>query len=191
MRRNAVLIAIAVFVLAAGAGWWMSSRPAERRPATLTPASVAEIPASHAAAAGAAEIPPSPGQIMGIGIGSPIDEAREKLDPLREPGESAPEGEKEEGERVYWKLKETEYSWIIAWADDEGKITRMRAMLRPEQSKPFSELGDLAVASVNQPNTVAWNLTAADGTPVRIIAQGPAQRATTIYMFSLRTREAP
>lgn len=129
------------------------------------------------------------GKIMGVGIGSALEEAREKLDPLRENADEPEEGEKEEGERVYWKLKATEYSWVVAWAD-EGKITRLRAMLRADQPKAFSAIGDLATATVNQPNTAAWNLTAADGMPFRIVAQGPQQQATTIYMFSLRPRTA-
>lgn len=126
---------------------------------------------------------------MGIGIGSPIEGAREKLNPLREGEEHAPDSDKEEGKRVYWKLKETEYSWIIAWADEEGKITRMRAMLRPDKPKPFREIGDLATATLNQPNRVVWNLTTAGGWPFRVVAQGPEQHATTIYMVSLRTAD--
>lgn len=127
------------------------------------------------------------GKIMGIGVGSEMETAREKFDPLRGGEEHAPDSDKEEGERAYWKLKETEYGWIIAWADEAGKITRMRAMLRPDKLKPFQDIGNLATATVNQPNTVAWNLTAADGSPFRVVAQGPDQRATTIYMFSLRS----
>jgi hypothetical protein len=131
----------------------------------------------------------SSGQILGIGIGSEMEEAREKLDPLREGEDGAPEGEKEEGERAYWKLKETDYSWIIAWADKGGKITRIRATFRPDKPKPFSEIGDLGTATVNQPNAAAWNITAADGSPIRIVAQGPEQRASTVYMFSLRPHD--
>lgn len=131
------------------------------------------------------------GKIMGVGVGSSLDEAREKFDPLREGEERAPESEKEkeEGERVYWKLKETEYSWIIAWAAEDGKITRMRAMLRPDRLKPFTDIGDLATAKVNQANAAAWDTKAVDGWPFRVVAQGPEQRATTIYMFSLRPRD--
>jgi hypothetical protein len=126
---------------------------------------------------------------MGLGLGSSVEEVREKLDPLRDGEERPLDGEKEEGERVYWKLKGTEYSWIIAWAGDDEKIVRMRAMLRPENSKPFSEIGDLAIANVSQPNAAVWNTTAPDGSAFRVVAQGADQHATSIYIFSLRRRD--
>lgn len=127
----------------------------------------------------------SSGKIMGVGIGSTMEETRERLDPLRDGEDDAPEGEKEEGERGYWKLKETEYDWIIAWADGRGKIVRLRAMLRQGVTKRFSEIGDLRLASTANPNIAKWKLRAADGTNYRLVAQGTEGRAATVYMFSV------
>ena len=56
------------------------------------------------------------GKILGLTIGSTMQEAREKLDPLRVPTDYVPDEKEESGRRVHWKLKETDYDWVMAWA---------------------------------------------------------------------------
>lgn len=139
-----------------------------------------------ASAAGApAETIAESGRILGLAIGSPISEARARLDPLRIPVEYTPDTKEETGRRIYWKLKETEYEWVMVWAKADGTITRIRAVFRPEATKPFSEIGNPQTAASVGPERARWNLQRPDGTHFRLIAQGANERATSVYMFSL------
>lgn len=131
----------------------------------------------------AAQTIESTGKVLGVGIGTSMNEARAKLDPLRVADERAPDRKEKAGTRVYWKLKETEYDWIIAWANREGEITRLRAMLRRERAKPFAEIGELSRATVNLPERAVWDIKHEDGEHFRLVAEGREQRAATLYMF--------
>ena len=124
----------------------------------------------------------SSGEVLGVRIGMTMKEARAKLKPLRDP--EAPRDEREKlGTRVYWKLLETEYEWMMAWANPEGKITRVRAVLRPEKLKPFSEIGDPTRAVTVTPNAIAWNVVR-DGIAFRITALGNDGHAARISMLA-------
>ena len=130
----------------------------------------------------AAETIESSGEILGVRIGMTMKEARAKLTPLRDP--EAPRDEREKfGTRAYWKLLETEYDWMMAWANAAGKITRLRAVVRPEKLKPFSEIGDLTRAVTITPNTAAWNVVR-DGIAFRITALGNDGHAVRISMLA-------
>ncbi|MFN2508248.1 MAG: hypothetical protein ABR589_05695 [Chthoniobacterales bacterium] len=72
----------------------------------------------------------------------------------------------------------------MAWANSEGKITRVRAV-RPERLKPFREVGDLGTSAAVDENSVRWNLRAPNGSNYRLIAQGRNQQANSVYMFAL------
>ena len=152
------------------AGVWISKGP-ERRPALQEPPVVAKEPA---------------GTILGLAIGSTMAEARERLDPLQVPTEYIADEKEESGRRLYWKLKETDYEWIMAWGSASGRITGIRGVFRPERAKPFGEIGDLNSAASVAPDRVKWNLRTTDGAYFRLIAQGAEQRATTVYMFSIQ-----
>ena len=138
----------------------------------------------------AAEASPKPrsiestGRILGLAIGDTLESAREQLDPLRAPGSYPPDEKELQGRRIYWKLAGTDYDWIMAWADKQGKVTRVRAVLRAEHQKPFAEIGDLSAAITSDPQTVRWNLKTAAGSPYRLVAQGADGRAISVYMFS-------
>ncbi len=125
------------------------------------------------------------GEILGLTIGTSIADARGKLDPLRVSAELAPDEKERSGKRVYWKLRETDYDWVMAWANEEGRITRLRAVLRPGREPAFSEIGDLRTAASATDRAVKWNLRGREGTAYRLIAHGAGGRAQTIYMFAL------
>ena len=116
-----------------------------------------------------------------------ISEARAKLDPLRQPLGEPPDEKEQANKRIYWQLKETEYEWLIAWANAKGEVTRLRARLRAGREKPFSEIGDLSRAPVNTPEQAMWNVSggADKRPPFRLVAQGKDHRAVTFYMFAL------
>ena len=124
------------------------------------------------------------GEILGVAIGSAIEEARKKLDPLQVPRTDAPDQKEKLGRRIYWKLNGTEYDWIMVWANAEGKVTRVRALFRPEHQRPFTEIGDVSQALTADTAIVRWNLLRPDGSPYRLTAQGAEGRAVSVYMFS-------
>ncbi|CAA9235455.1 MAG: hypothetical protein AVDCRST_MAG42-1801 [uncultured Chthoniobacterales bacterium] len=126
----------------------------------------------------------SSGRILGVAIGDTLESTREQLDPLRAPGSYPPDEKELQGRRIYWKLAGTDYDWIMAWADKQGKVTRVRAMFRAEHQKPFAEIGDLAAAITADAQTVRWNLKTESGAPYRLVAQGTDQKAISVYMFS-------
>lgn len=129
-------------------------------------------------------VEPSSATVLGLTIGSSMQEAREKLDPLRIPADYTPDQKELSGRRIYWKLRETEFAWIMAWAKG-GEITRLRGVYRPQNEKPFHEIADLASATSVTDTAAKWNFRCRGGPYFRLIAQGNGQRAQTVYMFSL------
>ncbi len=90
--------------------------------------------------------------ILGVRLGSSLEDARRRLDPLavRLPGESR-EDEKEEKERgegrkKAWTLKSTEYQSVALKANDADRVVWITGFLRPGKEIPFSRLGDLSLA---------------------------------------------
>lgn len=134
------------------------------------------------------------GSILGITIGMPLREVRERLKPLREPVAGPLDVKEKMNQRVYWKLVGTDYDWIMAWANSDGKVTRIRAVLRPDRLRPFSEIGDLAKAKSSGPNVAVWDVMREHGS-FRLTALGAEEHAVRISMLafdpSLPTSEEP
>ncbi len=86
-----------------------------------------------------------------------------------------------EGGRMYWKLGKTDYKWIMAWADDEGRVVQLSAAPRSENGMPFAELGDLSEAVTDQENVAVWNVQPPDELSYRSSRKGviAARRAFT------------
>jgi hypothetical protein len=124
------------------------------------------------------------GSILGVTIGMPLREARERLNPLREPVAGPIDVKEKMNQRVYWKLVGTDYDWLMAWANREGKITRIRAVLREDKRKPFEQIGDLAKAINSGANVAVWDVFR-DAASFRLTAVGAEQRAVRISMLAL------
>jgi len=132
------------------------------------------------------------GAILEIKLFESLEEAREKMARFKVEKDSTSESgeeEREGGERVIWRLTETEYLWVVAWANKEGKIVKISASVRPEKKKPFVEIGDLGRAKVHNDAMAMWMVRRPDGSHYRVVAKGPGEQATTIYMYSLRAEE--
>ncbi|HSH39509.1 MAG TPA: hypothetical protein VK993_12060 [Chthoniobacterales bacterium] len=123
------------------------------------------------------------GEILGITIGMPMKEARDRLKPLREKVAGALDQKEKLGQRTYWKLVGTEYDWVMAWANREGKITKIRAVLRQDQLKPFDQIGDVAKAVSSGPTTAVWDVFRESGS-FRLTALGADGRAVRISMLA-------
>jgi hypothetical protein len=130
------------------------------------------------------------GSILGVTLFASLEEAREKMKVFKlEEGAEAESSEKEEreaGERMIWRLAETEYLWIVAWANKEGKVVKISASVRPEKRKPFREIGDLGRAKAHDAAMAMWIARHRDGTYYRVVAKGPEEQASSIYMYSLK-----
>ena len=159
-----------------------------RYAALLAAAAIAKAGATEPAQPSEPSPSPEPpitvsGEILGITIGMPMREARERLLPLREkvPG---PLDEKEKaGQRTYWKLVGTDYDWVMAWANRDRKITKIRAVLRPDKIKPFEAIGDLSRAISSNPTTAVWDVMRETGS-FRLTALGAEGRAVRISMLA-------
>lgn len=130
------------------------------------------------------------GKILGISLEMKVEEAHKKLDPLRIPGsEFREKGARREEKRELWRFKETEFQWLMAWTNDEGRIMRISASLRPESPKPFDQIGDLKSATSHNDSRAIWNVTREKGEGFRLVAKGKEQRAQIIYILSLTEEE--
>ena len=167
--RNTLIAAAAVLLIGCAAFWLL-----RRTDRSQT---------SSATSAAAAQTIHSSGEIAGLKIGMSMADARQKLDPLRAPGQVyQPDAKEEQGRRILWRCAGTEYEWVMACAV-EGNITRIRGYFRPEHRKPFQEIGDTSSALTADASMVRWNLQTAAGKPYRLTAQGAEHRASSVYMF--------
>lgn len=133
------------------------------------------------------------GSILAVKLFGSIEEAREKLAHLKIAKDATPaavEKWKRGGSRIAWRFAETEYLWIVAWADSKGEIQRISASVRPEKKKPFKEIGDLARAKVHNESMAMWIVERPDGSSYRLVAKGPGGQAVTIYMYSLKNLQS-
>jgi hypothetical protein len=85
-------------------------------------------------------------------------------------------------------LNGTEFQWIIAWANKTGRIFKLSSSLRPDQQKPFSEIGDLSQATGGDNATAVWDVPRPDGWSYRVVAKGPDRRANVIYLYAVSQR---
>lgn len=123
------------------------------------------------------------GEILGISIGMPMREARERLRRLREQVPGPLDAKEKAGQRTYWKLVGTDYDWVMAWANRDRRITKIRAVLRPDKLKPFEEIGDVSQAISSNPNTAVWDVLRESGS-FRLTALGAERRAVRISMLA-------
>lgn len=169
-----VVAAILAFAVASVAFGGSKKKPPATPKPTATPPPLIEVT----------------GSILGVALFARLEEAREKMKAFKlEEGaaaESPQKEEREEGERMIWRLAETEYLWIVAWANKEGKVVKISASVRPEKKKPFREIGDLARAKVHDDSMAMWIARDPDGTYYRVVAKGPAEQASSIYLYSLK-----
>jgi hypothetical protein len=127
----------------------------------------------------------SSGEILGLRIGGTLEQARSKLNASQISFTERRGKERgEDGEQTYWNLAATEYSWIMAWTNKEGRIVQLSASVRPEKLKPFEQVGDLTKASGNLQDVAIWNVVKPDKLSYRLVAKGPNGRANTIYIIA-------
>lgn len=83
--------------------------------------------------------------ILDLELGSDLEAAHKKLDPLSAPDKPPKEDREKEGEggerKVLWQLASTEYSALFVKTDEKGRIHSITAFLREGKEIPFDKIG--------------------------------------------------
>lgn len=123
--------------------------------------------------------------ILGIRIGSSLEEAREKLSRFAEsePDDEAVE-EREPGKKEAWMLKRSEFKSVALQTDSSAKIIWVSGFVREGREIPFARLGDLSAAIRSTQSEAIWNVADERGR-YRLVAKGQDGRARVVYLLSL------
>lgn len=127
--------------------------------------------------------------ILGVRIGTSLEEARKKLEPLsiRTDGSTDEDEDKEDGgtKRV-WRLKGTKYTSVALKTNRKGRVVWVTGFVRPSEELLFSELGDTSRAVRSTDSQAIWNVATPTG-GYRLVGKGENGRARVIYLLSLAT----
>ncbi|MEP6743823.1 MAG: hypothetical protein ABJB61_15105 [bacterium] len=129
--------------------------------------------------------------ILGVGIGTSLEEAHAKLDRLRTRKSRESRAEREEeneeregGRKEAWALKATDYSTVALQADREGRVVWITGFVRPGEEIPFAKLGDLSSAVAVTDTRAIWNVVT-PGVGYRLVAKGKNRKAGVVTLLSL------
>ena len=173
----------ALLLIALGLAFMVGRRPAPERAATRPTETATPAPESFSTIA-------ESGEILGVGIGLTLEEARAKLEPHRDPATNEVTEKKAPGRRkTQWKLKHPQYASINVKPDKDGRIAQVSVHVRPENPKPLGEIGELAQATRHQEGVAAWSIQRPDNRGFRLVASGPDGHATSITMTSIMIDE--
>lgn len=151
-----------------------------------------------ASVASAQKIQPArvPDSILGVGIGSTLDQAHAKLDRLRtrnarstredseEEAREEQEQEREGGRKEAWALRTTDYATVALKVDREERVVWITGFVRPGKEISFARLGNLSAASVATNKKAVWNVATPAG-GYRVIAKGENGKARVVSILSL------
>jgi hypothetical protein len=131
--------------------------------------------------------------ILGLALGSSLEQAHAKLDKLKDPSQPSKEekedsekGEREPENRVLWQLAKTEYSAVYVKVDDKGHITYINGFLRPGQEISFDKIGETKKAPAQSSNVVAWDVIRPNRPLFRVVASGKDRRANSVTIFFVK-----
>ena len=122
--------------------------------------------------------------LLGVSIGSTLEEARTTLTPL---GTGGGRDTRDGGRKEAWTLKGTDYANIAFKTDGKGRVVWVSAFTRSGKEIPFSKLGDLS-KSTQAPGSAVWNVETPQG-GYRLVAKGANGKASVIYLLSLEFPE--
>ena len=119
--------------------------------------------------------------LLGINIGTSLDEARARLTLI---GNGGGRDTRDGGRKEAWTLQGPDYATLAFKTDGKGKVSWVSAFARPGKEIPFSELGDLAKAASASDSQVIWNIETPQG-GYRLVAKGVKGKAGVVYLLSL------
>lgn len=128
--------------------------------------------------------------ILGIQLGSTLEQAHEKLDRLCDSAHRPKEENEEEGEegehKVLWELAKSNYTFLFVKADDKEKITYVSGFLRAGKEIPFDKIGEIKKAPVQNANTIAWDVLRSKHPLFRVVAAGADHKANNVMIFVVK-----
>lgn len=130
--------------------------------------------------------------ILGLELGSTIEQAHVKLDHLSDPAHPPKEEEEppEKGEgpqhKVLWQLTQSDYSFVFVKTDDQERINYIKAFLRSGKEMPFEKIGETQKAPVQDANTIAWDVLRPERPLFRVVATGAEHKANSIAIFVVK-----
>lgn len=122
--------------------------------------------------------------ILGVSIGSTLEETRAKLGSL---GSGGGRDTRDGGRKEAWTLKGTDYATVAFKTDGKGKVVWVSAFARPGKEILFSKLGDLSKGAASDSQAV-WNVETPKG-GYRLVAKGAKGKASVVYLLSLEFPE--
>ena len=124
--------------------------------------------------------------ILGLELGSTLEQAHAKLDKLSD--RAHPPKEEEEGpeRKILWQLARTDYSAVFVKSDEKKRITYINGFLRPGKEIPFEKIGDTKKAPVQDVNTIVWDVLRPNRPLFRVVAKGADRRASNITIFVVK-----
>jgi hypothetical protein len=131
--------------------------------------------------------------VLGVRLGSTLEEAHEKLKGLVKTGgegDGEREGEREGGRKEAWVLKKTAFTSIAYQTDEAGRVRWVTGFVRPGREIPFSKLGDLSQASHKSEQAAIWNVQRPEGN-LRLIVRGSGWKARVVQLLSLKAPPVP
>lgn len=124
--------------------------------------------------------------ILGLELGSTIEQAHIKLDHLSDPAHPPKEEEEGPQHKVLWQLTQTDYSFVFVKTDDQERINYIKAFLRSGKEMPFEKIGETQKAPVQNANTIAWDVLRPEHPLFRVVATGAERKANSITIFIVK-----
>jgi len=130
--------------------------------------------------------------ILGLELGSTLDQAHAKLDKLTDPKHppkterEGPKDNEESEQKILWQLAKTDYSFVFVKSDENERITSINAFLRPGKEISFEKIGETKKAPVQDANTIAWDVLRPNRPLFRVVANGADRKASSITIFVVK-----
>src|SRR4029077_251014 len=124
--------------------------------------------------------------ILGLELGSTLEQAHAKLDKLSDPAHPPKEEEEGPERKILWQLARTDYSAVFVKSDEKKRITYINGFLRPGKEIPFEKIGDTKKAPVQDVNTIVWDVLRPNRPLFRVVAKGTDRKASNITIFVVK-----
>ena len=124
--------------------------------------------------------------ILGLELGSTLEQAHAKLDKLSDPAHPPKEEEEGPERKILWQLARTDYSAVFVKSDEKKRITYINAFLRPGKEIPFEKIGDTKKAPLQDVNTIVWDVLRPNRPLFRVVAKGSDRKANNITIFVVK-----
>jgi hypothetical protein len=124
--------------------------------------------------------------ILGLDLGSTLEQAHAKLDKLSDPAHPPKEEEEGPERKILWQLARTDYSAVFVKSDESKRITHINAFVRPGKEIPFEKIGDTKKAPLQDVNTIAWDVLRPNHPLFRVVAKGADRKANNITIFVVK-----